>query len=247
MSNTFERLQKVIAGSGVTSRRKAEKLIVEGKVKVNNKIVTELGTKVSPDDKIEVEGIQLEKEAPAHYLLYKPRGVISSVKDDKGRKVVTDYFPEIEERIYPIGRLDYDTSGILLLTNDGEFANRLMHPKYGVEKVYVAKIKGIPSKMELSRLKKGIKDKNDILKVNNHHVISTDKKKNTTIIELTLREGKNRHVRRMMEQLGYPVLKLKRERYGMLTLDGLRVGEYRKITPKEVKQMINLSSQIVED
>ncbi|WP_026906592.1 pseudouridine synthase [Paucisalibacillus globulus] len=247
MSNTYERLQKVIAKSGVTSRRKAEKLIIEGKVKVNSKVVTELGTKVGPDDKIEVEGIQLEKEPPAHYLLYKPRGVISSVKDDKGRKVVTDYFPEIEERIYPIGRLDYDTSGILLLTNDGEFANRLMHPKYGVEKVYVAKIKGIPSKMELSRLKKGIKDKNDILKVNNHHVISTDKKKNTTIIELTLREGKNRHVRRMMEQLGYPVLKLKRERYGMLTLDGLRVGEYRKITPKEVKQMINISSQIVED
>jgi 23S rRNA pseudouridine2605 synthase len=247
MSNTYERLQKVIAKSGVTSRRKAEKLIIEGKVKVNSKVVTELGTKVGPDDKIEVEGIQLEKEPPAYYLFYKPRGVISSVKDDKGRKVVTDYFPEIEERIYPIGRLDYDTSGILLLTNDGEFANRLMHPKYGVEKVYVAKIKGIPSKMELSRLKKGIKDKNDILKVINHHVISTDKKKNTTILELTLREGKNRHVRRMMEQLGYPVLKLKRERYGMLTLDGLRVGEYRKITPKEVKQMINLSSQIVED
>jgi 23S rRNA pseudouridine2605 synthase len=247
MSNTHERLQKVIAASGVTSRRKAEKLIEEGKVKVNNKVVTELGTKVGPDDKIEVAGIQLEKEQPVYYLFYKPRGVISSVKDDKGRKVVTDFFPEIAERIYPIGRLDYDTSGILLLTNDGEFANMVMHPKHGVEKVYVTKIKGIPSKMELSKLKKGVKDKNDILKVTKHSVLSTDKKKNTAILELTLREGKNRHVRRMMEQLGYPVLKLKRERYGMLTLDGLRVGEYRKLTPKEVKQMINLASQIVED
>jgi 23S rRNA pseudouridine2605 synthase len=194
-----------------------------------------------------VEGIQLEKEVPVYYLFYKPRGVISSVNDDKGRKVVTDYFPGIEERIYPIGRLDYDTSGILLLTNDGEFANRLMHPKYGVEKVYVAKVKGIPAKNELSRLKKGVKDNNEILKVIKHQVISSDKKKNTSILELTLREGKNRHVRRMMEQLGYPVLKLKRERYGMLTLDGLRVGEYRKLTPKEVKQMLNLASQIVED
>lgn len=247
MSNAHERLQKVIAASGVTSRRKAEKLIEEGKVKVNNKVVTELGTKVGPDDKIEVDGIQLEKEPPVYYLFYKPRGVISSVQDDKGRKVVTDFFPEIAERIYPIGRLDYDTSGILLLTNDGEFANMVMHPRHGVEKVYVTKIKGIPSKMELSKLKKGVKDKNEILKVVKHNVLSTDRKKNTAILELTLQEGKNRHVRRMMEQLGYPVLKLKRERYGMLTLDGLRVGEYRKLTPKEVKQMINLASQIVED
>ncbi|MFS0672710.1 pseudouridine synthase [Ornithinibacillus sp. 179-J 7C1 HS] len=247
MSNTYERLQKVIAQSGVTSRRKAEKLIEEGKVKVNNKVVTELGTKVSPDDKIEVNGIQLEKEVPVHYLFYKPRGVISSVKDEKGRKVVTDFFPEIEERIYPVGRLDYDTSGILLLTNDGEFANLVMHPKHGVEKVYVAKIKGIPSKLELGRLRKGVKDNGELLKAIKYRVISSDKKKNTMILELTLQEGKNRHVRRMMEQLGYPVMKLKRERYGMLTLDGMRVGEYRKLTPKEVKQMINLATQIVED
>lgn len=247
MSNTYERLQKVIAQSGVTSRRKAEQLIIEGKVKVNNKVITELGTKVSPDDKIEVNGVQLEKEVPVYYLFYKPRGVISSVKDEKGRKVVTDFFPEIEERIYPVGRLDYDTSGILLLTNDGEFANLVMHPKHGVEKVYVAKIKGIPSKIELGRLRKGVRDKGEILKATRYRVLSTDKKKNTMILELTLREGKNRHVRRMMEQLGYPVMKLKREQYGLLTLDGLSVGEYRKLTPKEVKQMINLATQIVED
>jgi 23S rRNA pseudouridine2605 synthase len=247
MSNMYERLQKVIAQSGVTSRRKAEELIAAGKVKVNDKVVTELGTKVTPDDKIEVEGVQLEKEPPVYYVFYKPRGVISSVKDDKGRKVVTDFFPEIEERIYPIGRLDYDTSGILLLTNDGNFANLVMHPKYGVEKVYVAKIKGIPSKYDLGRLRKGVKDKNEVLKATGYRVLSSDKKKNTSILEVSLREGKNRHVRRMMEQLGFPVLKLKREKYGMLTLDGLRVGEFRKMTPKEVKQMRNLASKIVED
>ncbi|MUK87232.1 pseudouridine synthase [Ornithinibacillus sp. L9] len=243
MTNSLERLQKVIAQSGVTSRRKAEQLIVDGKVKVNDKVVTELGTKVSPNDKIEVEGVQLEKELPVYYMLYKPRGVISSVSDDKGRKVVTDFFPEVPERIFPIGRLDYDTSGILLLTNDGEFANLLMHPKHGVEKVYVAKIKGIPSKEELKKLLKGVKDKNDVLKVIRYKVLSTDKKKNSMILELTLREGKNRHVRRMMEQLGYPVLKLKRERYGLLTLDGMTAGDIRPLSPKEVNQMRNLASK----
>jgi 23S rRNA pseudouridine2605 synthase len=246
MSNTYERLQKVIAQSGITSRRKAELLIVEGKVKVNNKVVTELGTKVSPEDRIEVDGVPLEKEQSVYYLFYKPRGVISSVKDDKGRKVVTDFFPEVEERIYPIGRLDYDSSGAILLTNDGEFANLVMHPKYGVEKVYVAKVKGIPSKIELRMLLKGVKDKGEVLKALQYRVLSVDKKKDTSLLELTLREGKNRHVRRMMEQIGYPVIKLKREKYGTLTLEGLRVGEFRKLTPKEINQMRNLASKNVE-
>ncbi|MBP1969646.1 23S rRNA pseudouridine2605 synthase [Virgibacillus natechei] len=246
MTNREERLQKVIAQSGVTSRRKAEQLIVDGKIKVNDKVVDELGSKVTANDKIEVNGVPLEKELPVYYLLYKPRGVISSVKDDKGRKVVTDFLEGISERIFPIGRLDYDTSGILLLTNDGEFANQLMHPKYEVEKIYVAKIKGIPSKMELGQLRKGVKSDKDILKATNYNILSTDKKKNTMIIEITLHEGKNKHVRRMMEQLGYPVMKLKRERYGVLTLDGLKPGEYRALNPKEVKQIWNKASEIVK-
>ncbi|MBY7143461.1 rRNA pseudouridine synthase [Virgibacillus sp. NKC19-3] len=237
MSNTEERLQKVIAQSGITSRRKAEQLIMEGKVKVNEQVIIELGTKVSPSDKIEVNGVPLEKEAPVYYMLYKPRGVISSVKDDKGRKVVTDLLEGVTERIFPIGRLDYETSGILLLTNDGEFANLLMHPKYEVEKVYVAKIKGIPNKMELGQLRKGITDEKDTLKANHYNVLSTDKKKNTMILEITLHEGQNKQIRRMMDRLGYPVMKLKREKYGMLTLDGLTPGNYRALTPKEIKQM----------
>ncbi|WP_373892680.1 pseudouridine synthase [Virgibacillus natechei] len=237
MANTEERLQKVIAQSGITSRRKAEQLIVDGKVKVNEQVVTELGTKVSASDKIEVDSIPLEKEAPVYYMLYKPRGVISSVEDDKGRKVVTDLLEGVTERVFPIGRLDYDTSGIVLLTNDGDFANLLMHPKYEVEKVYVAKIKGIPEKTELGQLRKGIKDEKDTLKASHYNVLSTDKKKNTMILEITLHEGKNKHIRRMMERLGYPVMKLKREKYGMLTLDGLTSGDYRALTPKEIKQM----------
>ncbi|GAA0599597.1 23S rRNA pseudouridine(2605) synthase RluB [Virgibacillus siamensis] len=237
----MERLQKVIAQSGVTSRRKAERLITDGKVKVNHKVVTELGSKVSGNDEIEVNGIKLEKEAPVYYMLYKPRGVISSLSDDKGRKVVTDFLGDVPERIYPIGRLDYDTSGILLLTNDGEFANLLMHPSHGVEKVYVCKVKGIPDKKDLNRLRKGVKTNNELLKAVGYKIMSVDRTKNTMILEITLNEGKNRHIRRMMEGIGFPVSKLKRERYGLLTLDGMQPGDHRMLNPKEVKKMRHVS------
>ncbi|GAA0445551.1 MAG: pseudouridine synthase [Bacillota bacterium] len=247
MSNSKERLQKVIAQSGITSRRKAEQLIQEGKVKVNQKVVTKLGTKVTANDEIEVDGMPLEKEAPVYFMLYKPRGVISSLQDDKGRKVVTDLLGEVDERVFPIGRLDYDTSGILILTNDGEFANLLMHPRYEVDKVYIAKVKGTPEKSELAQLRKGVRSDGDLLKAIQYRVLSTDRKNNHMILQLTLREGKNRHVRRMMDGLGYPVLKLKRENYGLLTLDGLKPGEYRPLTPKEVKQMRNLATKNVEE
>src|SRR5690625_3730173 len=199
---TLERLQKVIAQSGITSRRKAEQLILDGRVKVNNKIVTKLGTKVSALDRIEVDHIPLEREKKVYYLLYKPRGYISSVQDEKGRQTVIDLLDDVEERIFPIGRLDYTSSGIILLTNDGEFAHLLMHPKHEIEKVYIAKIKGIPSKDKLSVLKNGVEDQGDILKINDFRIISTDKKKQTMLVELRLHEGKNRHIRRMMERLG---------------------------------------------
>src|SRR5699024_4398299 len=135
MTQELERLQKVIAQSGITSRRKAEEMIVEGRVKVNEKTITKLGTKVSAEDLVEVDGIPLDKEEPVYYILYKPREVISSVSDDKGRKIVLDYLPGVTKRIFPIGRLDYHTSGLLLLTNNGEFSHLLMHPKHGIEKV----------------------------------------------------------------------------------------------------------------
>jgi len=153
----MERLQKVIARAGIASRRKSEELIQEGKVKVNGKIVKELGVKVSSNDKIEVNEIPIQREEPVYFLLYKPRGVISSVSDDKGRKVVTDFFQNYKERIYPVGRLDYDTSGLILLTNDGDFANLLMHPSGEIEKVYVAKIKGVPLRENLRKLERGIR------------------------------------------------------------------------------------------
>lgn len=233
----MERLQKVIAHAGLASRRKAEQLILEGHVKVNGKVVKELGVKVSSSDKVEVSGIPIEREEPVYFLLYKPRGVISSVQDDKGRKVVTDFLPGVEQRVYPIGRLDYDTSGLLLLTNDGEFANLLMHPKSEVEKVYVAKVKGIPSREKTRSLEKGIKLEDGMTAPARVKMISMDKKKQTAIIELTIHEGRNRQVRRMFEAIGHPVMKLKRERYGFLTLHGLKAGEARELTAHEVKQL----------
>jgi 23S rRNA pseudouridine2605 synthase len=233
----MERLQKVIARAGIASRRKSEDLIKEGRVKVNGKVVTELGLKVSSSDRVEVNEIQIEKEEPVYFLLYKPRGVISSVNDEKGRKVVTDFFPHLKERIYPVGRLDYDTSGLLVLTNDGEFANLLMHPKNEINKVYVAKVKGIPSKENLRKLEKGIRLEDGKTAPARVNLLSADNKKQSAIVEITIHEGRNRQVRRMFEAIGHDVLKLKRERYGFLTLSGLKTGDARELSPHEVKQL----------
>ncbi|SDB91624.1 ribosomal large subunit pseudouridine synthase B [Pelagirhabdus alkalitolerans] len=237
MSNNLERLQKVIAQSGLTSRRKAEGLIEEGRVEVNNQKVTELGTKVTENDEIKVDGVPLTKDPLVHYLVYKPRGVISSVKDDKNRKVVTELIPEIDERVYPVGRLDYDTSGLVLLTNDGDLTQLLMHPSHEIDKVYVAKVKGIPTNKDLKPLIKGVFSEGEKLKAVSAKVLSNDSEKKNSIVEITLHEGKNRQVRRMLEAINYPVQKLKRERYSFLDLKGMQPGEYRELTPHEVKQL----------
>ncbi|WP_108672300.1 pseudouridine synthase [Peribacillus acanthi] len=238
----MERLQKVIAHSGVASRRKAEEMILAGKVKVNGVVVKELGTKVTSKDRVEVEEVQIQREEPVYFLLYKPRGVISAVDDDKGRKVVTDFFPHIHARIYPVGRLDYDTSGLLLLTNDGEFANLLMHPKNEVEKVYVAKVKGLIMRESIRKLEKGIKLEDGMTAPAKVKVLSADKKKDSTIVQITIHEGRNRQVRRMFDAVGHPVVKLKREMYAFLTLQGLRTGDARELSPHEVKQLRALAS-----
>ncbi|PKR78888.1 pseudouridine synthase [Halalkalibacillus sediminis] len=247
MTTSGERLQKVIAKSGITSRRKAEKLIEDGRVKVNKKKVTELGTKVTGNDVIEVDGVPIEREAPKYFLLYKPRGVISSVSDEKGRKVVTDLISEeIEERLYPVGRLDYDTSGILILTNDGDFTQKLIHPKYELDKVYVAKVDGLLSKEEVLQLKKGVVHEGERLKAVKSRMLSADKSKKKCIVELTLHQGKNRQVRRMFEALGYRIDKLKRERFGPITLEGMNPGQYRELNPHEVKLLLEESQQNVK-
>lgn len=233
----MERLQKIISSTGYASRRKAEELIKSGKVKVNGEIIKEMGYKASYNDYIEVEGHPLNKqEDKVYYLLNKPRGVVTTAKDDKGRKTVVDLI-KTDKRIYPVGRLDYDTTGILLLTNDGELTNFLTHPKNNIEKVYVAKIKGLITKDELRRLCNGVfidgkktsKAKAKILKI--------DKKNNSSIVELIIHEGKNHQVKKMFEAIGYNVEKLKRESIAFLTLDGVKSGEYRELSIKEVKKL----------
>jgi 23S rRNA pseudouridine2605 synthase len=235
----MERLQKVIAHAGITSRRKAEALIIAGRVSVNGQIVKELGVQVSPKDRVEVDGVPIEQEAPVYYMLYKPRGVISAVSDDKKRKVVLDFFVEVPERLYPIGRLDYDTSGLLLLTNDGDLSQKLMHPKHEVDKVYVAKVKGIAEKKQLLPLSRGIRIEGKKTAPARFEILSTDAATQTSIVQLTIHEGRNHQVKNMLKAVGLPVQKLKREMYGTLTLAGLRPGQYRELTKKEVNELKN--------
>lgn len=235
----MNRLQKVIAQAGITSRRKAEGYILEGRVKVNGTIVRELGTKVSAKDRVEVDGVPISQESSVYYLFYKPRGVISAVMDDKKRKVVTDYFLDVPERIYPIGRLDYNTSGLLLLTNDGEFSQLLTHPKNEIEKKYVAKVKGIALPQALKPLTRGLKYKGEKYAPAKYEILSVDNQTETSIVQLTIHEGKNHQVKNMLEAVGLPVQKLKREQYGHLTLGNLKPGEYRALHKKEVNQFFN--------
>ncbi|AMY04735.1 rRNA pseudouridine synthase [Staphylococcus condimenti] len=242
MSKELERLQKRIANSGYTSRRKAETLIVEGKVKVNGETVTELGTKVKASDNVEVEGVKLEQEDKLYILFYKPAQVITSVSDDRGRTVVTDYFDDLETRIYPVGRLDYDTSGLLLLTNDGEFTNLMTHPRYKIKKKYVAKLKGYLMRDEVKALEKGVQLEDGKTGPAEVKIKNQNKEKNTTVVEITISEGRNRQVRRMFEHFGHEVSKLSRiELADFLTLKGLNAGEGRVLTPHEVKKLRNLA------
>lgn len=235
----MERLQKVIANSGVASRRKAEELILKNKVKVNGVIVNTLGSKVGKGDQIEVNGVLISKEDKVYYILNKPREVITSVTDDKGRKTVVDLIPE-DKRIYPVGRLDYDTTGLIILTNDGDLANLLMHPKNEIDKCYVAKITGSLNPKEMMMLKTGVKIDNVKTRRSRVKVRKVDKESDTSIVEIVIHEGKNHQVKKMFEAVGHEVLKLKREKIAFLDLKGLKSGEYRKLNPKEVATLFAL-------
>jgi 23S rRNA pseudouridine2605 synthase len=235
----MERLQKVIAESGYASRRKAEELIKAGKVYVNGNKVTEMGFKVSGNDLIDINGKPLKKEDKEYYLLNKPRGVVTTTSDDKNRKTVTDLI-ETPKRIYPIGRLDYDTTGVLLLTNDGELTNILNHPSSEVSKIYVAKIDGIVEPFKVKKLEQGVIIDGVKTSKAKIRIKKLDKKNNASYIEITIHEGKNHQVKKMFEAIGYKVTKLKREKYAFLDVKSLKSGEYRKLTTKEVKSLYAL-------
>ncbi len=241
MYNVFgdfmERLQKIIASKGYCSRRKAEELISSGKVKVNGNIIKELGYKADHSDFIEVEGNPLgDKEDKVYYLLNKPRGIITSSNDDKGRKTVVDLI-KTDKRIYPVGRLDYDTTGLLILTNDGDLTRYLTHPKNNIEKVYVAKVKGLINKEDLKTLCSGVIIDGKITSKCKAKILKIDKKNNSSVVELIIHEGRNHQVKKMLQTIGYDVLKLKRESIAFLTLDGVKSGEYRELSIKEVKKL----------
>ncbi|MBE6148338.1 MAG: rRNA pseudouridine synthase [Firmicutes bacterium] len=233
----MERLQKVIANSGYCSRRKAEELILQNKVSVNGQIVNELGTKVNGTDTIEINGQMLNtNHDKVYYLLNKPRGVISSVSDEKGRKTVVDLI-ETDKRIYPVGRLDYDTTGLLILTNDGDLANKLMHPSNKIPKTYLAKLAGIIDKDAIEKLKKGVVVEGRKVKIVDFKIKKKDLKKEVTYISITIIEGRNHIVKNLFKELGYLVDKLTRTNYDFLELGTLASGEYRELSVKEVKKL----------
>ena len=233
------RINKYLAHAGVASRRKAEELIKAGDVTVNGDVMTDLAYQVKSGDTVEVKQTQIYKEEPVYYVLNKPRGVISSVSDEKDRKTVMDFFRHIPERIYPVGRLDWDTTGLLILTNDGDFTDKMIHPRNEIDKVYLARVKGIATKENLRPLTRGVVIDGKKTKPARYNIIKVDHEKNRSVVELTIHEGRNHQVKKMFESVGLLVDKLSRTRFGTLDLTGLRPGESRRLNKKEISQLHN--------
>lgn len=233
----MERIQKVIAYSGFCSRRKAEELIEQGKVFVNGEKVTTQGTKVSSSDVITVDGKLIVREEPVYYILHKPKGYLCSTVSEFGKPSVLDIFDDINERIYPIGRLDFNTSGLLLLTNDGEFANLMMHPSFKIAKKYEVRCRGKLSGSDVFKLENGIEIDGYKTKRAKVKVVKYDKFKDDTHLNITIFEGRNQQIRKMFLSLGHGVKQLKRVQYGTMDLKGLAVGQYRRIKIHELKEL----------
>lgn len=232
-----ERLQKVLAQAGVASRREAEEYITAGRVKVNGKVVKELGTKVGPDAFIMVDGHPVHRERKIYLLFYKPRGVVTTMKDPEGRKSIADYVKDIPQRVYPVGRLDYNTEGLLLLTNDGELAQAMTHPSHEVNKTYEVTVPGIVPQEKLDLLRIGVKLEDGMTAPAIVDLAGYDYEKNLTRFNVTIHEGRNRQVRRMCDYIGFPVRNLRRVRMGTLTLDGLRRGDCRELFNEEIEEL----------
>jgi 23S rRNA pseudouridine2605 synthase len=230
----LERLQKILSAAGIASRRAAEEIIISGRVAVNGKVVTELGSRADPaQDRITVDGKAIRSEGIRSYIvLNKPVGYVTTLKDPQGRPVVTDLLKGVKERVYPVGRLDYNTEGVLLLTNDGELANRLAHPRHEVEKEYMVRVRGSVAAEQLQHLSAGV-DMEDARSAPAVVTLSRESENNTWI-SITIHEGRYRQVRRMCEAVGLSVVRLKRVRYGILEAGDMKPGEFRFLTPAEV-------------
>lgn len=238
--NLSIRLQKFLADSGIASRRKSEKIILEGRVKVNTKVVTELGTKVNPyKDFIEVDGKVLKRQEDKIYiLLNKPIGYVTTVKDQFKRPTVMDLLKNIKTRIVPVGRLDMYTSGALILSNDGEFINKITHPSHEVNKTYNVTIKGKINQEEIEQLKNGVDIGDYVTKPAKVKILKIDENKNISRIQITIHEGKNRQVRRMCKAINKSVIGLHRAAIGNITVKNLKLGEYRSLNNKEIEELL---------
>ncbi|WMM26491.1 pseudouridine synthase [Tissierella sp. MB52-C2] len=231
------RLQKYIALCGISSRRKAEQLIIDGKVMVNNKVITELGTTIDPNkDVVKVDNKKIKAEKNKVYImLNKPIGFVTTLKDEKDRKIVTDLIEGVKERIYPVGRLDADTTGLLLLTNDGDMAYKLTHPSNEIMKKYIAIVEGVPNKAELEKFRRGLVI--DGKKTSNAYIKIAKRYDTESILEIVIHEGRNRQVKKMCEAINHPVKKLKRVSIGEIQIGGLDIGNWRYLDDEEIKYL----------
>jgi 23S rRNA pseudouridine2605 synthase len=244
MSDKPERLQKIISAAGVASRRLAEELITQGRVEVNGKTVTTLGTKADlSHDEIKVDGRRIREQKRKRYiLLYKPRGYVTTRSDPEGRPTVMDLLKSVKEYVYPVGRLDYDTEGLLILTNDGELAAHLAHPRHEVEKVYEARVKGIPEEKDLERLALGIvidgrRTAPAKIRIPDRPVKTTASGAEHTFVEIVLHEGRQRQVRRMFDAIGHPVVRLRRVRIGPIVDEQIPIGHWRELDAQELTKL----------
>jgi len=234
------RLQKALSIAGISSRRKAEELMVQGRVKVNGKVVRELGSRVNPlTDSVMVDGRPVQLDPDRIYLAFhKPKSIISTMSDEFGRPCLADFFQGFD-RVFNVGRLDSDTSGLILMTNDGEMANQLSHPSFGVEKLYFAKVQGRIQKAELQKLRDGVELEDGVQKAD--RVSLVDQNALESLVEIVLHSGKNRIVRRMFEAVGHPVIELTRRSFGPLRLGNLKPGQYRELSKLEVSALMSAS------
>lgn len=234
------RLQKYIADAGICSRRAAEKMIEDRRVLVNG-VPARLGQKVNPGDKVVLDGelVRCQRKNNVYLMMYKPRGYVTTLSDEMGRKSVVDILSSVSQRVYPIGRLDKDSEGLLLLTNDGDLANKLMHPRNHIGKGYRTVVSGKVSREQLVALSSGV-TLDDGYKTGRADVEIIKEKEDRTVLSITIYEGKNRQIRRMCESVGLQVLRLKRERIGTLSIGTLRSGQYRKLSDKEIEYLKSL-------
>ena len=240
----MDRLQKIIAASGLTSRRKAEEWILQGRVKVDGQVVTELGVKPRKGALIEVDGKAIAREDKVYYVMNKPKKVLCTLNDEHDRRTVVDLMMDVPQRVFPVGRLDYDTTGVLIMTNDEEFANEIIHPRYHIAKVYEVTINGILKTEEIKQLEQGVVLDDGIKTLPAKlWVTNKDFAHEQTMFELTIQEGRNRQIKRMLEVFGYEVRRLHRRSLGPITVRGLNPGEYRLMKPFEVKQLRRLANE----